>query len=334
MVVVQNIESHLDDQHVTQKKLDLLEGLLRKKIRIVILSSRSFDTLPIKYYSIGKPDFKDYTNRWSNILNSFYTVYHRWKGVEKYNVVHILSTANCLASKIQRIVSPQLQVSLKTFVDRQSTHLVRRIEEECAHSDFLYSLLHPALEQLKTIDLLHLAVVRKSTSATLVRKAIQRQLDIMFEVIISKLESLAQNYYLSLWESLNIDEQRTLYDISLDELVNPANRNLAVRLEELGLVYRASYLACYYPMNRSFKNFVLRRVTRNEITSFDAEVAQKGFWRSFQLPLIIVVVGVSLFLFFTQRDAFDNMIAYLGAAVAGVTGLLRLLAIIPSSKTN
>ena len=335
ILVLQNIESNLHDASITEKKLELMEGLLRKRCRIVVLSSRSFNALPIRYYFIGKPEFKDFTMRWSNILNNFYTIYHKWKktGVSNHAQVE-LEAIRSVCDKIRGKIPPGQMQSMAPFLKEQAENLIKRIKEECAHSDLLWALVEPLLKQLKTIDPSHMSTVQNSTGEHLVKRAITHQMDIMFEVITTKLGSLAQNYYLSIWESLSRDEQRTLYDIALDELVNPANRNLAARLEELGLVRRAQYLACYFPMNRSFKDFILTHVTNYEITSFQDEVAQKGFWRSFQLPLIIVVIAVALFLFFTQRDAFDNLIAYVGAAIAGISALLRFLAMIPSSKST
>jgi hypothetical protein len=355
IIVLQNIESQLGDAGITEKKLAVIEKLLQHNQQVIILSSRSFDALPIKRYFEGKPEFQDFSARWSNVLNSFYTVYHKWKhpvinapseieleaktklnekiknSIPKDLGFHLLQPIFKKAN--QNPVSEDVPSSIDKFIDKEVDALFIKIRNQCCHSDFLWSLYERLLEQLLSITPSYISLDQKLRTKKAAQKAIKRQMNILFDNICLKMELLAQNYYLSIWESLTRDEQRTLYDIALDELVNPGNRDMAARLADLGLVCRTDQLACYYPMNRSFRNFIFTHVSKNEITSFRDEVAEKGFWRSFQLPLIIVILAVSLFLFITQRDAFNSLVGYLGAAVAGIAGLLRVLAIIPSSKT-
>jgi hypothetical protein len=160
-----------------------------------------------------------------------------------------------------------------------------------------------------------------------------RHFTLLFEKICLKIQSLSANYYLALWQSLNRDEQRTLYDIALDEMVNPANRDIASRLVDLGLVKRVPDIACYEVMNVSFRNFIFTQLDGKEVSILQADANGKGSWNSFQLPVLLVVIAIGVFLFTSQKDAFTNMITYLGAAATGIAALLRVLAIIPSSKS-
>jgi flagellar biosynthesis protein FliP len=118
----------------------------------------------------------------------------------------------------------------------------------------------------------------------------------------------------------------------MDEMVNPCNRDIAERLVILGLAVPVPHISSYRIMNQSFRNFILTQVGKVELQSFRKEADEKGAWSKYQLPLIIVIMGISAFLFTTQKDAFINLVTYMGAAVAGIAGLLKLLGVIPNSK--
>ena len=128
-------------------------------------------------------------------------------------------------------------------------------------------------------------------------------------------------------------KQRTLLDIGMDDMVNPANRIVASRLANLGLVIPEEDIACYTLMNRSFRNFVFTQLDKAELKNLEANASEKGSWSSFELPVLTVVVAFGLFLFTTQKDAFTSLLTYLGAAAGGIAALLKVLGMIPSNKS-
>jgi hypothetical protein len=119
----------------------------------------------------------------------------------------------------------------------------------------------------------------------------------------------------------------------MDEMVNPANRDLATRLAEIGLVKRLDHLTGYEIMSKSFRNFIFTQLDKKELLKLRKEESEKGTWNNFQLPVLIVVIALSIFLFTTQKDAFNGMIAYLGTAIGAIAALLKLLGMAPSSKS-
>ena len=176
-----------------------------------------------------------------------------------------------------------------------------------------------------TIDIQNIRTVH-------VRRSIKQHFSSLFELVCLKIQTLATNYYLAIWQSLSRDEQRTLFDIGVDDMVNPANRNIASRLAHLGLVRPEPDIACYKLMNRSFRNFIFTQLDKSEVKTLQADSTEKGSWSSFQLPILLVIIGIGIFLFSTQQDAFTNLLSYLGAAVGGIAALLRVLGMIPSNK--
>ena len=163
-------------------------------------------------------------------------------------------------------------------------------------------------------------------------KMITRHFTDLYENTCLKIQSLAFNYYLATWQSLSLDEQRTLYDITIDEMVNPANRDIAARLAKLGLVKRLKGVTGYQVMSKSFREFIFTQTDKKALATLRAEEASKGSWSNLQLPALIIVITMGIFLFTVQKDAFTNLLTYLGAAVGGIGALLRVLGMIPSAK--
>ena len=74
------------------------------------------------------------------------------------------------------------------------------------------------------------------------------------------------------------------------------------------------------------------QIDKKEISLQRGEDDPSHSWNRFQLPVIIIVAAVSLFLFTTQRDAFNNLIAWLGAAAGVIAALLKILDMFSTPK--
>lgn len=344
IVLLKHFEMYMDDPQLNEQKLLLLEWLLsKKKIQIIILSSCSYDKMPktgppVKADSEVPQDFSD---RWSNVMNKFYSLYHHWKRPEERKAdrekpfsAELLSYCMLrLRDQTNRFqLMPEELLEVKACLKKYAVIFLRNIDKECGHSDFLWSLRDSLYRHLLDPRNDCFRFDFQYNKRSHMCRVIRRHFNTLFEQMCLKIQSLAKNYYLSTWESMSAEEQRTLYDIALDEMVNAGNRDVARRLAELGLVVPVEHSSCYEVMNKSFRNFIFTQLDSKEVTRFTREAAEKGTWSSFQLPVIIVVIALGIFLFITQRDAFSNLLTYLGAAVGGIAALLKILGMIPSSK--
>ena len=346
VVVIRHFEMFMDDLKLTAAKLGLLESLLlEKKIRIIILSSRSLESMILKG-AIEDGKEIDLTDRWSNIMNQFYTVYHRWEipdgttNDQKFKTEQVL--IKFYREKIDQIwkLEPRQDPEkidekyneIKTYLTDQINKFFQKLEDECSHSDFLWGMRDPILEYIEKNqkDCLRLDLRYRNKSHII--KNIKSSFNDLYEQICIKIQTLACKYYLASWNSLSYNERKTLYDIARDEMVNPANRDIATRLACLGLIKQLDGGVGYEIMSKSFRNFMFTQLDKKDVDSFQVEAADKGSWRNFQLPILIVVIAISIFLFTTQRDAYSNLITYLGSVALGVGTLLKLLGMIPSSK--
>ncbi|MFL5786871.1 MAG: hypothetical protein ACJ748_02355, partial [Flavisolibacter sp.] len=149
LVLLRHFELFSWEESVSNKKLQLLEHLLSQNKQVIILSSRSFDSMAIN----GK-GFKETTTlqeRWSNVLNNFYTLYHRWKRPEKDDIdqegqeikrefLQFLNTKLANAKELSKV---------NKYCEQQTNLLFKRFEKECEHSEFLWGLRPLMLEFLK-----------------------------------------------------------------------------------------------------------------------------------------------------------------------------------------
>lgn len=311
-VVIRHFDMKMDDLDATDEKLKRLELLLSYKfVKVVISSSKHFEAMLIKEpettANAGKPR-KDFTDRWLNVMNNFCMFYHKWQYDEQRS-----GAVDTAGDKNYDVY----------FLGRR---LDDKLTKECAHSEFLYGLLLPLRQSLVREWLTKATVLRDGQAAA------KPDTEMLFESFCVKLRALAHHYYLSLWQSLSAEEQRTIYDIASDGLLNQRNQDVADNLYALGMLRINASGTGYWMMNESFRGFVLTRIDKKEISKLHDGTDPGHSWNRFQLPVILVVVAVALFLFTTQRDAFNNLVTYLAAAAGGIAALLRILDVFSAPK--
>ncbi len=149
------------------------------------------------------------------------------------------------------------------------------------------------------------------------------------EDIILRIESLAHVYYNSIWSSLSEEEQYILYDIAQDGLVNLKNREVLTMLLNKGLLI---YENRFRMMNESFRNFVLSEVSADDALELERKVKETGSWNYFRTPVVIILITIALFIFITQEETYNNIIAFITTFAAGIPILFRLIGMITSMK--
>ncbi|MHA4846103.1 cache domain-containing protein [Flavitalea antarctica] len=348
ILLITNININADDAEITGKKLAVIEHFLKVKRRMFIISSKYFESLGMFGYNAGQPNELNYAARWEHLMKSFYIVYHRWHKKQSDRLLHkyakvfgdlvkqpdnIFARASAGGSSARDSIHLPLPDGVGDHIHEEIYKLIKKIIEECGHSAFLSELTEPMIAYASKLASPEMHKILSDASWP-ANRIISRHFIFVFDKVCERIESLAQNHYLSVWNAVILEEQRTLYDISIDELVNPLNRKTAARLCEIGLVNPIDGLACYQIMNVSFRNYIQKHVANNEISLFKKEIAAKGFGSSIQLPLVIVAISAFVFIAFTQKEAFTNFISYLGAAFAGVTGLVKMISSIPASRAE
>ncbi|MEE4146406.1 MAG: hypothetical protein V2I26_16500 [Halieaceae bacterium] len=143
--------------------------------------------------------------------------------------------------------------------------------------------------------------------------------------IVDRILGLATPYYQGLWEALSADEKLLLHQLAEEGFANPGQADVVRQLIQRGLLRRDPVLRI---MNDSFAVFLKTQLPPAEIKSLEAEGAR---WHKLRGVMVAALVPLLLFLTFTQRDAVEVWIAYLGTAAAGSAGVLKLLGMLSRS---
>jgi len=134
--------------------------------------------------------------------------------------------------------------------------------------------------------------------------------------IILEIQQLAKSYYYSLWNALTVAEHIAVHDIAKDGFVNIKNKPVIdALLKKKLLCYNKDKLEL---MNKSFTNFVLSGLSRQDIRSMDRVVMKKGKWVNIRLAIVLVILALIVLIGIGKPGFFKNiktvMIALAGAA--------------------
>ncbi len=174
---------------------------------------------------------------------------------------------------------------------------IQLIESECRHGNFLKSME---------------AGLKKYVAANKVSN----------DEIILKIQSLTNFYYYSIWKSCTAEEKYLLYDLAQDGIVNTRNIKVISSLINKGLVISRGTLTL---LNRSFRNFILSTVNPGEALSLEMQVNKSGTWKIIRVPLLMTIMGLAIFLFYTQQSLFKNMMAVIAAIAGAIPLIIKIL---------
>lgn len=142
--------------------------------------------------------------------------------------------------------------------------------------------------------------------------------------VVDRILDKVRPFYDSLWQKCSEDEKLLLIQLVDEGFANPKQTEIVRKLLKDGLLRRDPALC---PMNHSFAVFVEASIQPEEVRR--KEKAHHGVrWNRVRGLLIAALVLILVFLSFTQRDIVEVWIAYLGTAVAGAAGVMKVLSML------
>ena len=78
-------------------------------------------------------------------------------------------------------------------------------------------------------------------------------------------------------------------------------------------------------MNRSFRNFILSTVDPSEALSLEMQVNTSGTWKVIRVPLLMTILALAIFLFYTQQSLFKNMMTVVVAIAGAIPLIVKIL---------
>ena len=199
----------------------------------------------------------------------------------------------------------------------------RYIREEFRFGVYLHDLGQRVMQSSKFGDAAMLDTYFRCNSVNLL--SVECSCDVSFakaeEHFILKIQDMAQNYYYSIWAGLSTREKYVLYDFASDEITNYRNFGILSVLVRKGLLFYDDRLGGLRVMSRSFRNFILTVVDKEEALQLEKEINISGTWETIRIVLAIFFIAIAVFLFATEQTTFNRIIGFI-TAIASIGPLL------------
>jgi hypothetical protein len=147
--------------------------------------------------------------------------------------------------------------------------------------------------------------------------------------LLDEIAERASTYYAALWATCCREERLLLSQLAKHRLLNGNDRQNVRRLIARGLVVRRPNLET---MNESFRLFVLG-VSEPELEKFERDMSSASTWMRVRVPATIILFGVIVFFFASQKDLLNTTSALLTGLAAGLPALAKLVGMIGARRS-
>ena len=301
-IILEHFSYGIDDRETNKRRLYLLENLLANGNSVTIISKLTPMQITAKYEALlentkdmaDKEELETRVSRWKDILSSFVKLYY------------------------SKLVCSR---------DRQRLPSHYTVRELIYHE---MSVNRPYFERMNGTMISHWSDTTDQIqlSPTLEKVGNQENEDIKEEVLM-KIQSMAQPFYFSLWNTCSKEEKYILYDLADDGFVNTENKDILLLLMEKGLVF---YDESFHIMNESFRNFILSNIKSSEALEMEKMLRKNGRWSAYSTVILIMVVSLIFFVVFAQESIVNQFLALLAGITATVPYLLRLVGLVGLSS--
>ncbi len=331
-LVLDHLDSGLDEPTWRAALLETLEEeVYERKRKVVLLTEREPGALfPLNDFSEAGPD--DVTARWTRLLGQFVKI--SAAGVEPPARSDEAQRANAAPRQplLQRWAAEilelsrgfrrtlgQLELLLERALasaggggqgapgrDRRAEAAKAKLEEECPPQ-------HARLTEIRD-EIEHRYDVGALTE----------------DGVLDQVRECADPYYRALWAGLEKDEKLIVAQLAENVVVNPESRRAVRRLLARGVLMRTPELRL---MNQSFARFVQEEVPPAVIRAWE-NALPSSHWQRLRFPIILALAIVAAFLFATQRETFDTMLAIVTGVGLASTAVFRLVGGLTGGKSS
>ncbi|MDF9798631.1 hypothetical protein OKW21_003894 [Catalinimonas alkaloidigena] len=307
-VVLEHFSYVIEDTLANKQILDIVERLLRNQNNIIIVSRLSptqiidqYEERITKLEDVGqKAELEIQMSKWKDILAGFVKVFY---SLLHENTLHQKYAENF---SIKELLSYEFRVNEEYF---------RRIKQAFTQK----------WEPGNIVLMPSLAVVEQEKES----KPLQHN-DVKEEIIL-KIQSMAQPFYFSLWNTCSKEEKYLLYDLAMDGFVNTQNERGLKKLLEKGLIY---YHESLQVMNESFRNFILSTIKESESLAMEKELRRSGTWSLYSSVFLILLISLIVFVSLSQKEIISQFVALMAGLATAIPYLLRFSGFFSSISGN
>ena len=144
--------------------------------------------------------------------------------------------------------------------------------------------------------------------------------------LLDEIDERAEALYGKLWKSCSDTEKLELRHIAQFGFANPGHSRAVRQLIMKRLLRKDPDLRL---MNRTFRRFVVSPQTTGHVAQRDVARIESGLeasgWDQIRGPLVIAVLGLAAFLYFTQRETYNVTVGAIVGLATQVPNLLKAL---------
>ncbi|MCM5527603.1 hypothetical protein [Parasegetibacter sp. NRK P23] len=202
-------------------------------------------------------------------------------------------------------------------------YLLARVIKYGTFSLFLWKYLAAAGKKGNATSLLARWKEQESFDAFLNTGSPEYRIDDRERAIMKNVDR-HRSFFEFLWENCSDKEKFLLFDFALDGLMNYKNSYEITKLVEKGILVPHRRLDILRLFSASFRLFVLTKKNSLQMAEITRKYNRASPLGVFRFVLVVVAVAFFTFIFFTQNDVFDKILALTGGIVSVLANLSRI----------
>jgi hypothetical protein len=149
--------------------------------------------------------------------------------------------------------------------------------------------------------------------------------------IIAKAKAL-KNFYDTVWKGCTDEQKYLLNNFSKSGLMNfRATSDIHSLLEKGILIQKKGRIQLF---SKSFRAYILQLLPAEQMEELAKKMGGHSTWQSFRKPFLLILMGAAAFIFFTQQEAWQRIMALITAFTTSLPLFLNVFSSSGSNKKN
>jgi hypothetical protein len=288
VIALDEFDYGMDDPQINQQKLKLMENLLGKERTLLIFSTAEFSEYRFSNGENGNGRANDESGeaqRAGVIISDFFTEY-----AEDTDDGSIFK---------ERVNEEKARILAKGVQGRS----MKEIDE-------LFDTLIVECAPREPLQRVGLKILSQKGFVNLSREQ-------LITIIINQVRA----YYMHIWNSCTPGERQTLGHLAQDRLLSHRDPDLEPLLRR-ELIVREHDLHLF---NASFRQFVKSAERVSFVAEQDKQAQHGSLWQTLKVPILVVMLGITAFLFLTQQDLYSRTFALLTGMTTLIPAVIKML---------
>jgi hypothetical protein len=290
VIALDQFDYGIKDPQLNQQKLKLMENLLAKERKLLIFSSAEFSEYQFANAENGNGHANGHSDdalrRAGVVISDFFTEY-----------AEDTDDGSSFKKRVDEEKTRILAQGLHGRSQKEINELFETLDVECA-----------TREPLQRIGL---SILSLKGFITLSRKQ-----------LIAIIGNQARAYYADIWNSCSPGERQTLCHLAQDGLLSHRDPDIGPLLRR-ELIVREHDVHLF---NATFRQFVKSADRVSFVVDQDKQTQHGSLWQTLKVPVLVTMLGITVFLFLTQQDLYSRSLALMTGITTLIPTVFKVLA--------